>query len=488
MVSLLNAVIDFNLLEQGYIISLGWLGKIVRAIIEGVGVIGVGIIVFTLILKCITLPFDIYQRIKMRKQTLIMREMQPELEKLQKQFANDKNMYNQKMMELYKKNGYSIFGACLPMLISFIILIVAFQAFRSFSSYANLNMYQQMSVAYNEAVSEYVVDGKDYRLPIEGTEDDELTLTWQDGWTATEDGVIYTMFSEGDVRYMQVFSEDEKLFIGYIYSFGTTEAPVTGIVKEYKIDIDRLYSDNIAYTGTAEEQEAGIDTAKKKIDALMEGGASLESACTNYVVKIGAERARDWYRAHDSGFLWIKNVWFPDVSYNHPIQDYSGFSSQFSKQKVTFADGTQRQIENVITETQYDYLTSELTEEKDQANGYFILIILSIGLMLLSQFITMRSQKETNKYQTVDGQGARTQKIMLVMLPLIYAFFAFMYSAAFSIYMVVSSACMIIVTLLSNLIIGRVYRKKEERLAKEQYTRTLPWMQQDDKKGGKKKK
>ena len=112
--TLLNSV-SISLLQEGYQIGLDWLGQCVRAIIESVGIIGVGIICFTLILKAITLPFDVYQRVKTRKQTLIMRNMRDDLDKLQKQYANDKTMYNQKMMELYKKNGYSVFGACLPM-------------------------------------------------------------------------------------------------------------------------------------------------------------------------------------------------------------------------------------------------------------------------------------------------------------------------------------------------------------------------------------
>ena len=89
--SLLSAV-DFNLLPQGYEIGLDWLGQFTRMIIEGVGIAGLGIIVFTLVLKAITLPFDIYQRVKMRKQNLIMRSMKEDLDKLQKQFANDKDM------------------------------------------------------------------------------------------------------------------------------------------------------------------------------------------------------------------------------------------------------------------------------------------------------------------------------------------------------------------------------------------------------------
>ena len=38
---------------------------------------------------------------------IIMEEMRPELEKLQKQYANNKELYSQKMMALYKKEGYS---------------------------------------------------------------------------------------------------------------------------------------------------------------------------------------------------------------------------------------------------------------------------------------------------------------------------------------------------------------------------------------------
>ena len=83
--NLLEHIISFPwLLESGYEIGLNWLGKFAMVIIEGVGIIGLGIIVFTLVLKAITLPFDIYQRVKMRKQTLIMRSMQDDLEKLQK--------------------------------------------------------------------------------------------------------------------------------------------------------------------------------------------------------------------------------------------------------------------------------------------------------------------------------------------------------------------------------------------------------------------
>lgn len=474
MLSSLLEAIPFNLLEQGYEIGLDFLGQFAKVIIEGVGIIGLGIIVFTLVLKAITLPADIYQRIKMRKQNLIMRDMKEDLEKLQQQYANDKTTYQQKMSELYKKNGYSAFAACLPMIISLVILIVAFQGFRAYSQFANLSMYENMSAEYNAAILEHGVDGKDFRLSKENVEDDELTIEWEENKSFTVDGAVYTMYlvtnvsnedGESSSKYMRVESEDTSRYIFYIYSL---EGDKT--VREYQIDSEKLLADG---------------DAKAEIDEIMESeGKELSSACNDYVVKIGATRAAEWYRnGNDSSFLWVKNVWYPDVSYNHPIQQYSDFTSQLNTQ-VTLQSGEKVSLSSVLNEAQYTNLTSQLTQEKEDANGYFILIILSIGLMVLSQFVSMRSQKESNKYQSVDGKGGTTQKVMLIVMPLIYAIFAFMYSAAFSIYMTMSSLVSLIVTILSNLIIGRTFKKKEEQKLVEKYSRTLPWQKTEE---GKKK-
>ncbi|MBR7186587.1 MAG: YidC/Oxa1 family membrane protein insertase [Clostridia bacterium] len=454
--SLLSAV-DFNLLPQGYEIGLDWLGQFTRMIIEGVGIAGLGIIVFTLVLKAITLPFDIYQRVKMRKQNLIMRSMKEDLDKLQKQFANDKDMYNRKMSELYKKNGYGMLGACLPMILSLVILIVAFQGFRTYSQFANLDIFVGMSESYNSAILEHGVDGIDYQLTGEDS------ITFEEGKSWQEEDIIYKMYThESGSRYMEVRSAQATDYLFYIYNL---EAET--VEREYQLDTDALY------TLLPAEQKAAVDEAHTAKDETAE-----RAVYTAYVVKTGATEAKKYYNDNSPNFLWVKNVWYPDVSYNHPIPDYSTFSSQLNV-TVTLQNGEKAQLTTVLTEALYRDLTSELTEEKSEANGYFILIVLSIGFMLLSQFIVMRSQKDTEKYQTVDGQ-AGGQKMMLVIMPLIYGIFAFTMSAAFSIYMTMSSVIALITTVLSNLIIGKMYDKKEEEEVKKQYGRTYAWMKKDD--------
>ena len=453
--TLLSSV-SVSMLQDGYRIGLDWLGRFVQTIIESVGIIGVGIICFTLILKAITLPFDIYQRVKTRKQTLIMRGMKDDLDKLQKQYANDKTMYNQKMMELYKKNGYSMFGACLPMIISFAVIIIAFQGFNAYSRYANLDFFVQMSGAYNAAVLENSVDGIDYSAvkdeagAVVVAEDGSITLTWKDeagtentlgvkmNEAFTENGVVYTVVSTQNVAYyMTVVAEDAAKYLSYGYSL-----EATNVTREYSIDTDRLSAylqanDAEAYTSLTEAE-------------------NFESACLSYVKGLGATAAKTWYEGHRANFLWVEN--------------------DFGNVNVTLADGSTAPLQNILSEQNYNDLTAGLSAEKEQPNGYFGLIILSIGLMVLSQFIMMRSQKESSQYQTVDGQGAKTQKIMLIMMPLIYAVFAFMYSAAFTIYMLISSLFSLLVTLSSNLILGQVFRKKEEKQVIEVNSNKPKWM------------
>ena len=476
MESLINAAsVAFQFLQEGFYINLNWLGQFVRIIIEGVGIVGVGVIVFTLILKAITTPFDVYQRITMRKQSLIMRGMQDDLDKLKKQYANDKNMYNQKMMELQKKNGYNIFGSCLPMILSIVILIVAVTAFNSYSQYANLSMYESMAHEYNAAILTYAADGADYRL--EGAEDGERpVLQSRDPFTV--DGITYTYFQDNGINRLRVEAEADDKYLFYTYSLDDT-----AVKREYQINVDKLYVNQ-----KDDEVKGKIQTY---IDADTDENKSEETkaqgACVQYFRDVGASVAAKWFRTENNpGFLWIKNVWYPDVSYSHPIQNYASFSKSFSKKIMSENWEGERSISDVFSESEYELLTSHLVEEKSQPNGYYILIILTIGLMVLSQFISMRSQKETNQYQTLDGQGARTQKIMMIMMPLIYAITGFMWTAAFSIYIAVGSIISIFVTLFTNLIIGRKFKKKEEEQIRQKYTRTLPW--QNNSENTKKKK
>jgi len=80
--------------------------------------------IFTIITRLITLPFTVRQQ----RSTQAMQKMQPELEKLKEKYGNDKEKMSKVQMELYKKHGVNPLGGCLPLLLTFPIMIGLYQA------------------------------------------------------------------------------------------------------------------------------------------------------------------------------------------------------------------------------------------------------------------------------------------------------------------------------------------------------------------------
>ena len=95
-----------------------------------VGNYGVAIIIFTIIMRMICMPFDYRSRKGMRKMSLI----QPKLNELQKKYANDKQKFQQKQAELMRKEGYNPLSGCLPMLLTWPLMIAMFGAMRAIAN------------------------------------------------------------------------------------------------------------------------------------------------------------------------------------------------------------------------------------------------------------------------------------------------------------------------------------------------------------------
>jgi YidC/Oxa1 family membrane protein insertase len=74
---------------------------------------GFAIIVMTIALRSLLFPLT-YKSIKT---TIAMRRLKPEVDALNKKFADDAQAKNLAMMELWKKHGVNPFGGCLPQLI-----------------------------------------------------------------------------------------------------------------------------------------------------------------------------------------------------------------------------------------------------------------------------------------------------------------------------------------------------------------------------------
>ena len=91
-----------------------------------VGSWGWSMVVFTIMIRLVLSPLDLKSRVSMRKTT----KLQPQLAALQKKYANDKEKLNQKTAELYKKEKINPLSSCLPLLLTWPILIAVFAAMR----------------------------------------------------------------------------------------------------------------------------------------------------------------------------------------------------------------------------------------------------------------------------------------------------------------------------------------------------------------------
>ncbi len=103
------------------------MGYIIEMIYKLVQNYGLSIIIFTVIIKIILLPLNVKSQKAMKKQ----QKIQPILAELQKKYANDQQKLQTEMMKLYKDNGVSMTGGCLPMLVQFPILIGLYNVIRS---------------------------------------------------------------------------------------------------------------------------------------------------------------------------------------------------------------------------------------------------------------------------------------------------------------------------------------------------------------------
>ncbi len=397
--------VTLQLFEVNGEITLNFLEQFIGVLIGAVGITGLGIILYCLILKVLVLPLDIWQKASMRKQSLKMEQMRGQLEKLQQQYANSPELYQKKIQEVYKQNNFNMLASCLPMIATLVVLIFAFSSLTGFSQHKNLSLYTDMAASYDVAIKDLCdpnaaqVNYNDELYRVEGE---------------NENYYVYYLQSKTDVNY-----------------------------KEYKINVARLQA--------------------------LKPELTDETACENYVRNIARNAAAKTYQEKKEGFFWIKNIYYPDVAWAQPLEDYNGFCNSINEKIMV--NGKEVGVRDFINENVYNEITYNLSEEKGQPNGFFVLVVLTILTNLASQFIAMRSQKAQRELQTADKSSQGMQNMMMFVMPIMFCIFAFIYSGAFSLYLITSGLFSLLSTLIVNKLIDVAFKKKQaiEEKAQIQY-------------------
>jgi len=278
---------------------------------------GWAIIVFTIALKLVMSPLDIYQRISSKKQQKFMSVMQPELQAVQAKYANNKEKLNQETAKVYKKYNFNMGGMCFSMLLTMgLSMVVFFTLFSSLRSYGDKKLYES--------------------------------------------------YSQLDTAYVQTVESDE-------------------------------------YKNATEEDKSNI---------------------LNIAIQAKYDELSD-----QNSWLWVKNVWKKDTNESQFV-DFESYATHMGL--------TDAQKENV--KARYDYIVKTIDGEETKANGYYVLIILSVLISFLTQWLS-------TKLTMPKGQKLNTMnKVMMGVIPMTMAILAFTSNVVFTLYIIANSVMTAIIT------------------------------------------
>lgn len=300
------------------------------------------IIVLTICIKIVLTPLDFMNK-KVARDNMRMQEVvAPQLQKLQKQYANDRMKLNQKTQELYKGSGYNMVGSCVIMLINLILTIVIFftlfSALHTISSYKIEQQFLQLQQAYGTAYTEEIDLG---HTEIEATE-------------AGENAVL-TLYSEVQ-----------------------------------------------------------------------------------------------------NSFLWVQNIWVPDNPWTNSILTYEAYVQAVGSE---------------ITEEEYNEVMGILIAERSGVNGYLITAMIAILTCFFSQYLMQKMNKSKASRALTQNTPAdsqrQTNKILIIILPIVMGVFTLFYNAIFGLYIIASQVVSLATFPLIDKLLNIYYNKKDKNQAQK---------------------
>ena len=94
------------------------LGYIIRPIYNMIQNYGITLIIVTILVRVLTIPLTIMSQ----KSTTKTQMLQPEMQKIQAKYKNDKEKMSQEIQKLYTKHGVNPMGGCLPLIVQMFVL------------------------------------------------------------------------------------------------------------------------------------------------------------------------------------------------------------------------------------------------------------------------------------------------------------------------------------------------------------------------------
>ena len=251
----------------GWMTSNGLWGRLLGLFYNLLQNMGWTIVVFTICLKLVLVPLDIYQRHVSSETVKKQNEMKPELEKIQKIYGSNQEMLNKKTMEVYRNHNFNIGASCFGMLINIVITLVVFiTLFNSLRAISNNLIKDEFEILKTTYIETYQENYQDQFVIFQGAYDPAVNTDFAsaDEYAKYEADKKASATSQEEVynKYQEI--KESWLWIKNIYLTDTAVSPFPSFDKYVsnsgvKFDDGYIPLDNILI-GSSEKVMDNSDT------------------------------------------------------------------------------------------------------------------------------------------------------------------------------------------------------------------------------------
>ena len=331
--------------------------------------------------------------------------MQPELQKLKKQYQNNPQALNQKTMQLYKKEGYNVVGSCLSMLINLIltafIFITLFTGLVGISQEKIYNQYTQLETVYQQTLIT------------------ELQMNNYDEVTQYIQGLIDNRLTEAE------------------------EALVTeGVQEPNETQIRQKAYELVAQNDLATEIDIAQANVAEKYEEIKDNWLWIDSVWRPDTYVSGVPNYNDFYNIANLNDAVGQN----EARLNQIAMEYNTITADIQK---TYSSWNGYFI-LVVLSGAITFLSLWLNQKSTTAKNNQI-VVKPVN----------NSVKQNNQQPEANTNTA--MKIMKFVMPVIMIIFTFSYSAAFALYIVTNSLMGVIINFTCMKVFDKLDKKKDEK-------------------------
>lgn len=388
--------------------------------------IGLCIIVFTIFVKLLMIPMTI----KQQKTTKLSSLINPEIQAIQKKYQGKRD--NESLMKMnaettavYNKYGTTPTGGCLPMLLQMCILLALWGVISAIPSHVGdvKDLYESVAESIQESIYEY----------------DDLNQLNQ-------------LMVENSIEGFEEQKKYDKIIDAY-----------------YDADSENVKSDiYLVLTDTYRRQNEGLDTDEDSWDDM----DNLKETSLKVIDSLKNVDESDWKK--------VKGSELTDDQ-KKLVEKYAGFASEdYDKLKTEIVNNydAMEVVHNDIKDI-YGFAGIDLSRSPSQemSQGIWWAILIPI-IAALGQWLSTRMSQSTQPSMQ-DNPMASSMKVMMLMGPLMTAFFGYTLAAGLGIYWAVGAIIQVIQTYFINayfkkIEVDDIIKSNVEKLNKKRERQGLP--------------